>query len=153
MADNRLPRLRAARGAPKRVWVFTAVVAAVAAVVAAGVVRIEPIAAPVRIRWWLLAPMVYLSELTVVHLRFRREAHSFSMSELPLVVGLFFAAPADLLGTGFGIFHLVSGVAMLLASLIAGVLWSAYGASATFVAGAGLAATASVGLVTLRPRA
>jgi diguanylate cyclase (GGDEF)-like protein len=79
------------------VWVFTAVVAAVAAVVAAGVVRIEPIAAPVRVRWWLLAPMVYLSELTVVHLRFRREAHSFSMSELPLVVGLFFAAPADLL--------------------------------------------------------
>ncbi len=63
------------------------------------------------------------------------------------------AAPADLLGTGFGVFHLVSGVAMLLASLIAGVLWNAYGAPATFVAGAALAATASVGLATLRPRA
>ena len=62
------------------------------------------------------------------------------------------AAPADLLGTGFGIFHLVSGGALLLASLIAGVLWSAYGASATFVAGAALAAIASVGLVSLRFR-
>jgi len=63
------------------------------------------------------------------------------------------AAPADLLGTGFGLFHLVGGVAMLLASLIAGFLWNAYGASATFVAGAAFAATASVGLVALRPRA
>ena len=62
------------------------------------------------------------------------------------------AAPADLLGTGLGIFHLVSGGALLLASLIAGVLWSAYGASATFVAGAALAAIASVGLVSLRFR-
>jgi diguanylate cyclase (GGDEF)-like protein len=41
--------------------------------------------------------MVYLSELTVVHLRFRRDAHSFSMSELPLIAGLFFASPAELI--------------------------------------------------------
>ena len=55
-------------------------------------------------------------------------------------------APADLLGTGFGIFNLVSGVALLLASLIAGSLWSAFGASATFLAGAGFAACAAIGL-------
>ena len=48
------------------------------------------------------------------------------------------AAPADLRGTAFGVFHLVSGVAMLLASVIAGALWDAYGAAWTFYAGAGV---------------
>lgn len=55
-------------------------------------------------------------------------------------------APADLLGTGFGIFNLVSGLALLLASVIAGSLWSAFGASATFLAGASFAAVAAFGL-------
>ena len=56
-------------------------------------------------------------------------------------------APADLLGTGFGIFNLVSGAALLLASVIAGSLWSAFGASATFAAGAVFAAVAAIGLL------
>ena len=55
-------------------------------------------------------------------------------------------APADLLGTGFGIFNLVSGLALLLASVIAGFLWKAFGASATFLAGASFAAVAAFGL-------
>ncbi len=55
-------------------------------------------------------------------------------------------APADLLGTGFGIFNLVSGLALLLASVIAGSLWNAFGASATFLAGASFAAAAAFGL-------
>ncbi len=61
--------------------------------------------------------------------------------------------PAPLRGTGFGIFNLVSGAALLLASVIAGALWSAVGPSATFLAGAGFAAIAAVGLLTLRRRA
>jgi predicted MFS family arabinose efflux permease len=56
-------------------------------------------------------------------------------------------APAELLGTGFGIFNLVSGVALLLASVIAGYLWSAFGASATFLAGAVFAGITAVGLL------
>jgi MFS family permease len=55
-------------------------------------------------------------------------------------------APAALVGTGFGIFNLASGGALLLASVIAGGLWSAYGASATFAGGAVFAAVAAVGL-------
>ncbi|WP_207887174.1 MFS transporter [Pseudomonas sp. 30_B] len=47
--------------------------------------------------------------------------------------------PADLKGTAFGVFNLASGVAMLLASVLAGWLWQGFGASATFLAGAGLA--------------
>lgn len=54
------------------------------------------------------------------------------------------AVPADLRGTAFGFFNLVSGVAMLLASLIAGILWDRFGPSFTFYAGAGFAALASL---------
>jgi MFS family permease len=56
-------------------------------------------------------------------------------------------APATLRGTAFGIFNLVGGGALLLASLIAGALWSAFGAPATFWAGAAFAALALFGLL------
>lgn len=56
-------------------------------------------------------------------------------------------APAELLGTGFGIFNLVSGLVLLLASVIAGSLWSAFGASSTFLAGAVFASVAAIGLL------
>jgi MFS family permease len=58
-------------------------------------------------------------------------------------------APADLRGTAFGAFNLVSGVAMLLASVVAGALWDTVGASATFLAGASFSALALVGIVWL----
>jgi len=61
-------------------------------------------------------------------------------------------APVDLRGTAFGVFNLVGGVALLLASVIAGALWNAYGASATFVAGAAFAAAAALGLLAYRTR-
>jgi MFS family permease len=60
------------------------------------------------------------------------------------------AAPGDLRGTAFGVFHLVSGVAMLLASVIAGVLWDAFGAAWTFYAGAAFTALALLGLLAVR---
>ncbi len=47
------------------------------------------------------------------------------------------AAPADLRGTAFGAFNLVSGLALLVASVLAGLLWDSFGATATFLAGAG----------------
>ena len=53
-------------------------------------------------------------------------------------------APADLRGTAFGMFNLITGVATLLASIIAGGLWDFIGPTATFVAGAIFAATALV---------
>jgi MFS family permease len=60
------------------------------------------------------------------------------------------AAPADLRGTAFGFFHLVSGIAMLLASVIAGALWDAYGPAWTFYAGAAFTALALLGLLAAR---
>jgi MFS family permease len=44
--------------------------------------------------------------------------------------------PPAFRGTAFGMFHLVTGLAMLAASVIAGLLWQAIGPSATFFAGA-----------------
>jgi MFS family permease len=58
--------------------------------------------------------------------------------------------PEELWGTAFGMFNLVTGVALLSASLLAGALWQAYGPSATFLAGAVFAAVSVLGLPPLR---
>jgi len=62
------------------------------------------------------------------------------------------AAPADLRGTAYGFFNLMSGLAMLVASLLAGVLWDRLGASYTFYAGAGFCAATLVVLALGRGR-
>ncbi|WIM05024.1 MAG: MFS transporter [Candidatus Nitricoxidivorans perseverans] len=61
------------------------------------------------------------------------------------------AAPADLRGTAFGIFNLLTGIVLLVASVLAGGLWTLLGPAATFLAGAAFAAVALPGL--LRHRA
>ena len=45
-------------------------------------------------------------------------------------------APEDLRGTAFGLFNLLTGGALLIASVLAGWLWQAFGPTATFLAGA-----------------
>lgn len=69
-----------------------------------------------------------------------------------LTQGLFAAlvadtAPAHLRGTAFGLYNLINGAALLLASIIAGLLWDLIGPAATFWAGAGFTAAAAVGLL------
>lgn len=71
----------------------------------------------------------------------------FSQGLLGAMVAETTAEP--LRGTGFGLFNLISGLALLLASLIAGALWAALGPWATFLAGAGLALLALLGLTAL----
>jgi len=60
------------------------------------VADLNPLIDTSPVPWWVLIPAFYLAELAVVHIRFKRDAHSFSMSELPLVMGLFFFAPVAL---------------------------------------------------------
>ena len=55
-------------------------------------------------------------------------------------------APPDLRGTAFGVFGLACGVALLVASALAGYLWQAIGPSATFIAGATFAGIAWMAL-------
>ncbi len=57
-------------------------------------------------------------------------------------------APGDLRGTAFGLFNLITGIALLAASVIAGMLWTLSGPAMTFYAGAVFAAVALAGLLT-----
>ena len=90
-----------------RVWALTALLAGGAGALIALVLRHIPAldGVPVHVPWWMLALLFALAEIFVIHLQFRRDAHSFSLNEIPLVLGLFFASPlvlvvAQLLGAG-----------------------------------------------------
>lgn len=54
-----------------------------------------PTTPPFTIPWWLLIGFFYVAEAKVIHLHVGRSAHSFSMSEIPIVIGLFLVAPAE----------------------------------------------------------
>ncbi|MBZ3665330.1 MFS transporter [Pseudomonas monteilii] len=60
------------------------------------------------------------------------------------------SAPAHLRGTAFGLFNLLTGVALLAASVVAGLLWDGAGFQATFLVGAGFAGATLAGLILLR---
>jgi len=61
-------------------------------------------------------------------------------------------APRALRGTAFGLFNLASGLALLVGSVLAGVLWDVSGPAATFLAGAGFAILTLLGLSWVKPR-
>ena len=58
-------------------------------------------------------------------------------------------APPNLRATAFGLFNLITGIALFGASFIAVTLWETVGPASTFVAGAGFAALTAVGLLVL----
>jgi MFS family permease len=62
------------------------------------------------------------------------------------------AAPPELRGTAFGMFNLLTGIALLAASVIAGALWDALGPQGTFIAGAAFTLLALAGLLALGRR-
>lgn len=107
-------------------------------------------------RTLLIAGLAMLVLADLVLAGARAPAHAFVGAafwglHMGLTQGLFSklvadAAPATLRGIAFGVFNVVSGVALLLASTIAGALWSAVGPSGTFSAGAVFAWLAMVGL-------
>jgi MFS family permease len=61
-------------------------------------------------------------------------------------------APPELRGTAFGMFNLITGLALLVASVIAGALWDMAGPQGTFLAGAGFTVLALAGLLPIRGR-
>lgn len=66
--------------------------------------------APLAVSWLILTVGYAASELTVVHIEFRRDAHSVSLNEIPLVLGLVFVSPTHLL-----VAHLIgAGVILVL---------------------------------------
>ncbi len=86
----------------RAVWVVPILTTAMLVAVAAlyllflkGETEIEP---PARLTWWMLAIGFALSESMMVHLPARRDSHTISMSEIPLVLGLAMAAPVAVIG-------------------------------------------------------
>lgn len=70
---------------------------------------------------------------------------------MALTQGLFAKLVADtaapeLRGTAYGLFNLATGLTLLLANLLAGLLWDGFGSQATFLAGLGFSALALLGL-------
>src|SRR5262249_6046630 len=54
--------------------------------------------------WWAFALVFFVFEACVVHLQFRREAHTISLSEVGLVLGLYLLSPKGLLAAAlFGV--------------------------------------------------
>lgn len=83
---------------PARIWLLVTVLAVLSAV--AYLTFILPIGrfpAPISIPWPLLAVCFGVAEVYVIHLEFRADSHSFSLNEVPLVLGLFFLDPGELI--------------------------------------------------------
>src|SRR5207247_8534509 len=77
-----------------RVLGLSLLIAGVAGVIYFLAVRdLTTYSAPIAVSWLILAAGYAASELTVVHIEFRRDAHSVSLNEIPLVLALVFASP------------------------------------------------------------
>jgi MFS family permease len=61
-------------------------------------------------------------------------------------------APAELRGTAFGMFNLITGLALLVASVVAGALWDVAGPHGTFLAGAAFTVLTLASLLPIRRR-
>lgn len=93
----RLRELLARTSGEQRVWTLAALVTLLAALAAYSLRSVGTVEVLQSIPTWMLAVLFYLSEITVVHVKFKRNTQSFSMSEIPLVLGLFFVSPIGLL--------------------------------------------------------
>jgi diguanylate cyclase (GGDEF)-like protein len=86
--------------AVRRVWAFAALLGCGAALLYLVVVSRVAVAPPaVAVPWVVFAALFCIAEARRVHVHFRRNAHSFSLSEVPLVLGLYFAAPQALISS------------------------------------------------------
>ncbi|HYM47039.1 MAG TPA: MFS transporter [Burkholderiaceae bacterium] len=91
--------------------------------------------------------LAYSNEWTWVWLGVSLWGLHMGMTQGLLATMVAATAPAELRGTAFGFFNLVSGVALLVASVLAGFLWDRFGAAQTFVAGAVFSAIAMLAII------
>jgi len=81
-----------------RVVGLTVIALGAAAVLHASAVPAGPLFDPhYTIPWWLLATVFAAGEILVIHLPSRRSAHTISLAEIPLVLGLAFVSPLGLI--------------------------------------------------------
>jgi len=80
-----------------RIWILSGVIAGVAVLLYLLAQEAPDTFEPdFSVPWWALTILFGLSEVGVVHISFPGDGHTFSMNEIPLVVGLFFSSPFDL---------------------------------------------------------
>ena len=85
-------------GGTWRLWGLNLVLLAAAAALCLHAVRvIPPVSNQYHMPFWLVAAGYLLAETKVVHLHFRNDAYSFSLSEIVLVLGIYYAGPSALL--------------------------------------------------------
>ena len=89
-------RVRLKRGVPA-VWALNAALAAVALALYHHVGGLPAPVAAVAIPWWALALAFAITEISVVHVHFRRSSHTLALGELPLIVGLLFCSPGEVM--------------------------------------------------------
>jgi K+-sensing histidine kinase KdpD/membrane protein YdbS with pleckstrin-like domain len=79
------------------VWFLSGALAVLAVAIVPFAIAYDAPTLEPRLSWPIVALGFYLAEIAVLHLRFRRDAQSFSMSEIAITVGLFFATPTAML--------------------------------------------------------
>ena len=85
------------RGRLVTVWTLTVFLAAVASIIAlTSLDDFGIFAEDYGIPWWSLIPLFVLVEVTVVHIDLQRETQTISLSEVPVVLGLFLVTPQGL---------------------------------------------------------
>ena len=105
-----LPRFSGNR-AGARIWGFIALLAVTAlAVYLVVLAKSSAARQPLDVPWPILSLAFFLAEMKVVDVHFRREKHSFSLSEFPAVLGLFLLSPHDyflamLIGSGSALLY------------------------------------------------
>src|SRR5439155_22086513 len=107
-----VPAASPARTGRQRVWLLNAVLVVVAVALYVLVnEHLQRLATHKHALPTLVLVLLFaLSEIFVVHIKFRHDAHTFSLSEIPLMLGLFFCAPQSLI-----LAQVVGGGAMLIA--------------------------------------
>src|SRR5690242_15415945 len=89
------PRRRSFPSREAFVWLYVVALAVVGAGVWGVFIHGESPHADPHLPWWAVALGFAFAEVCVVHVRFRRSAHSFSLADLPFVFGLVFASGDD----------------------------------------------------------
>jgi MFS family permease len=101
---------------------------------------------------WLIYSLIYLGfafasarwHIWILYAGYGLYYGAFLGASSALIADL---VPENLRGTAYGIFNAALGIAVLPASLVAGILWDWYGPAAPFLAGGGLALLAAAGLL------
>ena len=84
------------RGGPASVWLLTALIAVAADLVWSDGLALGHAPGGAWLPWWGIAIAFYVAEAWPVHVHFRKQTHTLSVTEIGLVFGLFFATPLAL---------------------------------------------------------